>query len=340
MKILAIAEISKCDVWYFEDLEELDIDWFDTIKTREEQFSFGKTFRLLKKMFRKEYDLIFMGRIAEHRNHSFLVKFFSMAWRAIKYPNSFAPYFVLWLLGDTRLIGLDNGDLPMIRKENHAILKKCHLYFKRELPQNLANAFVFTDKGFSKRDNIAKFILSFDGYNKVFPIAYGVQNLHLFEEIRVEKKYDVFFSGSVAMTSSARHKGVKQLEALKAQGLRVKILIDTPLPRDEFLRECAASYLVWSPEGMGWYSLRDYESLLVGSVPVINYPTIFRFKELEEGKHAFYYGQEGDHLQTVIKNALKDKQRLIDMARVGREFVLEQHNLPALGRYILAKSLE
>ena len=256
-----------------------------------------------------------------------------------KYPNSLAPYLVLLLLRGTRLVGIDNGDLPLIRKENHGVLKKCHIYFKRELPQNLANAFLFTDKGLNKRDNIANFIQSFDGYNKIHPIAYGVKNIHMFECIQKEKKYDVFFSGSVNLTSWARRRGVMQLKSLKSQGLRVKILVDTPLPRDEFLRECAAAYLVWSPEGMGWYSLRDYESLLVGSVPVINYPTIVRYKELVEGEQAFYYGQEGDHLQTVILDKLKDKKRLIEMGHEGRKFVLEHHSLPAIGRYIVEKSL-
>ena len=234
MNILAIAEISKGDVLFLEEFPALDIDWFDTSKNPQQRFSFGKTLSLLKRLMAKKYDLVFMGRIAEHNSHCWPAQIVSILWRAIKYPNSFAPHLVLSLLQGTRLVGIDNGDLPLIRKENHRVLKKSFLYFKRELPQNLANSFLFTDKNLNKRDNIERFIRSFDGHKKILPIpfiAYGIKNLGLFEKIHAEKKYDLFFSGSVNFSSSVRQQGLEQLEALKAQGVRVKIIRDTPLPR-------------------------------------------------------------------------------------------------------------
>ncbi|MFZ1980797.1 MAG: hypothetical protein WAU61_05770 [Smithella sp.] len=51
------------------------------------------------------------------------------------------------------------------------------------------------------------------------------------------------------------------------------------------------------------------------SVPVINYPTIIRYQPLMEGEHCFYYGVEGEHLYNVIKNALKNKDRLKQMEK-------------------------
>jgi hypothetical protein len=44
-----------------------------------------------------------------------------------------------------------------------------------------------------------------------------------------------------------------------------------------------------------------------------------------EGEHCFYYGVEGDHLYQVIKNALKNKDRLRHMGEMARNHCLQYH---------------
>jgi len=145
----------------------------------------------------------------------------------------------------------------------------------------------------------------------------------------------VFFSGGTHY-SPVRQDGVRILERLQAEGLRV--CLPKKVPHAEFLRLCSESWLVLSPEGAEWQSARHYESLLMKSVPLINYPNVRLHEPLRDGEHVFYYPPEGDLLAGTIRRALADKPRLQQMAEAGRAFVLQHHVHERIVEYMIAEA--
>ena len=78
----------------------------------------------------------------------------------------------------------------------------------------------------------------------------------------------------------------------------------------------------------------------MGSVPLLNYPDTRRYQPLIEGLHAFYYAVEGDDIQRVVREALRDKTRLNQMAAEGEAFILRYHTDVALVNYIVRETLD
>ena len=91
----------------------------------------------------------------------------------------------------------------------------------------------------------------------------------------------------------------------------------------------ARAWLTWSPEGLGWECFRHYEAPFAFSVPIINSPTIIRYRPLIDGIHAFYYcPDEPNALAEKVKTALGDKKRLREMAERAHAHVLKYHLRP------------
>jgi len=239
------------------------------------------------------------------------------------------PDFVVRLLlptikkSGTRLIVYDYDDLTVIPPTRNAFIDACQIYFKIHPAINLHKSFLFQ----TKRDGNVWNVLRNPQYTawtkKIRPMSYGTDYKDSYDEcLAPEKKYDVFFSGSTHH-SPVRQEGRRLLEMLQAKGLR--ICLPEKVPHREFLRLCSESWLVLSPEGAEWQSARHYESLLMKSVPLINYPTVRLHQPLLDGIHAIFYPPEGDLLADVIHQALADKPRLIRISEQGRKHVLCHH---------------
>jgi glycosyltransferase involved in cell wall biosynthesis len=149
-----------------------------------------------------------------------------------------------------------------------------------------------------------------------------------------EKTADVFFAGSVEGLP-VRERGLRELAALRESGLRVDIP-ETRLSRREFYARCAQAWLTFSPEGLGWDCFRHYEAAALGSVPVINYPSILRHAPMAEGVHCFFYSPEPGGLTDVVLRALSDKERLKRMASEASALVMRAHTPKALCDHVLA----
>ena len=107
------------------------------------------------------------------------------------------------------------------------------------------------------------------------------------------------------------------------------------MPPAEFFRICAQSWLIWSPEGQGWDCHRHYEALMLGSVPVINQPTIERHQPLIHGEHCLYYRTEPGGLTEAVTRALADRPALARISAQGRTHVLQHHTHGQLARHVL-----
>lgn len=257
----------------------------------------------------------------------------------------FFPDFGLRLLlptikaSGTRLVIYDYDDLTIIPTIRWPYLDVCHLYFKVHPAVNLHKSFLFQ----TKRDGELWNVLRNPRYQawakKIRPISFGAdfQDYHI-DCIASEKKYDVFFAGNFHY-SQVRREGLMVLEKLREEGMRICLPTER-IPHREFLRLCSESWLVLSPEGAEWQSARHYESLLMKSVPLINYPNVRLHRPLINGVHAIYYPPEDGLLADVIRQALEDKPRLQKIAEEGREYVLRHHLHDELVKHIIRQAMD
>jgi glycosyltransferase involved in cell wall biosynthesis len=242
---------------------------------------------------------------------------------------------------NTPIVVTDLADSFGIGHHNFFLFDRCRAFFKRELPAD--NWLVFYRTGHRNLPTVSfRTKNRYQNYvDKLRPLSLGMLDRFVDKAVdeSIQKQADVFFAGQTDRTTSVRSKGIRQLQRLKEQGVQVDIPAG-PLPQDEYFRRCAASWLTWSPSGFGWDCFRHYESAVCGSVPVINMPTIERYKPLEHGRHCFLYPLEENGLADTVLEALHDKDRLKKMAQAAREHVLQFHTHTALCRHIIDVALE
>jgi hypothetical protein len=242
------------------------------------------------------------------------------------------------LLGvfSSKLVIIDLDDRSVIDNSRFDQAFHSRLYFKRELPQNPANAFLYTsskneDNGNISRQDFFKLIIS-----KLRPISIGIQNSLALacDEMRAQKSADVFFSGQLNGRPN-RVSGAKSLFRLREQGFRVDFP-DCGLSHTEFLSRCAGALTVWSPEGFGYECYRTYEAATQGAVPILQYPTIHRHAPFIDGQSALYYGVENDHLFDVLRRSLGNPETLKVMGERAKSHALLHHTHSALSEHIRA----
>jgi hypothetical protein len=238
----------------------------------------------------------------------------------------------------TTLAALDLEDNSIVGNRRFQHLEKAACYFKRELPQNPCNAFLYTHPKTECNGNVLQTEPFRHWVPKLRPISLGIAddraaNLALIE---TPKKTDVFFAGNVSFRPN-RLAGIRQLERLKAEGFKIDIASGR-LPFDEFIQRCAQAHLVWSPEGFGWDCYRHYEVGAAGSVPLLQVCPLFRHKPFEENETAVYYAVEGDGLIERVRYALRNRARLVEMGRAARQHVLQWHTHLALSRYVIEET--
>ncbi|MBI4241259.1 MAG: hypothetical protein HY613_06045 [Candidatus Rokubacteria bacterium] len=236
-------------------------------------------------------------------------------------------------------------DSPTIEAQNHPLLRVCRLCFVRELPVNPAHLLLNTAPGHRRIVNVTRQRELDQIWRRLRPISLGLRErtASLIERFRVQhsdrKDIDVFFAGWTRPYTARDPIYARQLRSLEGEGWRVEVTEDR-IPQETFLEKCCRSWLVWSPQGLGWECWRHYEAAAAGAVPVINMPTIRRYAPLEHGRHALFYCVEGDHLGTVVRDALRDKDRLWAMGRAARQHVLDHHLHSRLLHHLVASLTE
>jgi hypothetical protein len=238
----------------------------------------------------------------------------------------------------TGLAVVDCADDPIIDNRRFQQLDRAICYFKRELPQNLCNAFLYTHPKTECNGNVLRTAPFSRWVPKLRPISLGIadDSAAKLAGVAVPKSTDVFFAGDTSLRPN-RLAGIRQLERLKAEGFKIDLATQR-LPHDEFIQRCAQAWLVWSPEGFGWDCFRHYEAAAVGSVPLMQSPPIYRHAPLMDDEHAIYYNVEGDHLAVRVRRALQNRQRLVEIGRAARQHVLQWHTHGALSRYVIEET--
>src|SRR4051812_23323658 len=136
---------------------------------------------------------------------------------------------------------------------------------------------------------------------------------------RRDRDIDVFFAGAV--NSEERRASIDRVRQLQSGGYRI-VIVEGHLPFAEYLSLMSRSWLTLSPQGYGYNGFRHYESMLVGSVPLINLSDPPVINDFRDGNNCFLYSTKLGNINQIIKSALHDKSRLLQMAAGLREFVI------------------
>ncbi len=254
--------------------------------------------------------------------------------------RNFGPYLIRRSRAPLAVVDMD--DPPLIATHNFGLWDRATLFFKRELPSDRWRVVMTTghfDLPTPRMRELPRWRARID---KLRPISLGLPLDSTPDLASIgptqEKTSDVFYSGRVAGSSTARERGWHELKALMTNGVRV----DVPgqrLLRSHFYARISRAWLTWSPEGLGYECFRHYEAAVCGSVPVIGWPAIERYAPLLAGRHAIYHDIEPGGLTQAIREALAAPDRLRDMAVAAAEHVRKHHTPQALGRYVVETTL-
>jgi hypothetical protein len=317
---LRILEISRLGI--FKALQPETTEWIRWGPPLTPEYHYQPTSprtavlaRMLAGLRRRSYDLVVLPAV--HADHGWQ---HSHAKVAAKYALRHAAQLPLAsnllrpVLRDTPHIIIDIRDEPIICATTQRLFPRHLAYFKRELDLDRSVPS-------EQRDRLRPLPLFLPDERLVTAPA--------------TKEIDVFFAGS--LNSQARADALDAARSLLSQGVRV-VVPDAPLDYPDYMQALAHSWIVLSPEGIGWDCYRHYEACQAFSVPVINRPHYHRHLYLRDGEHCFYYDDAARSLPGLLRQALADKPRLLRMAEQGRRHVLAHHTRAALARYMLQES--
>ncbi len=237
----------------------------------------------------------------------------------------------------TPLAVVDLEDPSVISACDRYLLDRSTLYFKRELPVDQWRVFSGAFKGAPPRVRFRVRSRHRANIAKLMPLSLGIANDLVFDHLPAAKTTDVFYAANTEGLP-ARERAMAELRALAGQGVHVDIS-DRRLERPEFYARCASAHLVVSPEGHGWDCFRHYEAAACGSVPLMNLPSILRYRPFTHGVDGLYYAPEPGGLTAAVLEALADRSRLLAMGQAARRHALSYHRREAIGRYIVEATL-
>jgi hypothetical protein len=257
---LRILEIGGRD-FFFSQLPR-QVTWLWTLKDRlkdssanpDHQFTWKLFFDLRRRIARGEFDLILlthMGVPLYRSDHFFLKKAFYLLRRFFFKFFTLAPYLIFFAdLKKTNVAIIDYWDDPIIRPQYFIFFSRLRCYFKRELPPNHWQTFLFTTRRFESLGNIRKepAFVRIQPRLRPFPLQIFRPEQLVFPP-PVEKITDIFYVGTDH--NPLRQKGVQLLEKFRAEGWRVD-MPTTRLTHEEFTRRLQSSWLAFSPQGDGW----------------------------------------------------------------------------------------
>ena len=342
-RYLAVGNLNSENTWDIRFLlARPDVEFLNTGPGKNIFSTHSRTFRVVASDARRgAYEIIFAGNNAFpyfNPRKNFFRNAANLTWKVLTHPNLLKGGCFPYARLGSPLVGIDMEDRPVVDNRWFNILNHSICFFKRELPPNPCNALLYTTAKTEDNGNVLHSPIYQRWLRKLRPISLGVEPkiCREFSTLQVSKKTDVFFAGDLTNRPN-RQAGIKQIELLKAEGYAIDIATEK-LSRPDFLRRCAQAHIVWSPEGFGWDCFRHYEIAVVGSVPLMQSPSIQRYAPLQDELHAIYYYVEGDHLTTCLRRALQNRSRLVEMGLAARQHVLRWHTHEALSRYVIEET--
>ena len=310
-------------------------DYFGASRRKAAHVPFGPSLFLpaLARLRRGHYDLVVVDAplLPYWHPRSFLTALRDWRLQGPSAVFAIAAVHAMHHFHDTPLAVFDINDSFGVGAHNFGLIDRCHSYFKRELSADRWQAFFKSGHWDLPGRRWRAKASSQRRLAKLRPLSLGCFPTQF--EGTVEKTADIFFAGDTFPSSTLRTDGIKELLALREEGIRVDIP-ETPLDRATFMRRMAGAWLAWSPAGYGWDCLRHYEAAEVGTAPVINNPTIHRYAPFRDGEHCLFYAVEPGELSACVRRALADKPRLTAIAARARAHVEAHHTFRARAEHI------
>jgi glycosyltransferase involved in cell wall biosynthesis len=237
---------------------------------------------------------------------------------------------------------LDFEDSIGIERSNLFLLDQAVAYFKRELPIDHWQVLARTAHRRVPTPRFRSIARHRERIAKLHPISLGLPlgaaDGLVASPPSEEKTIDIFFAGRIDDSSTVRQRGFDELMTLREAGYTIDVA-DTTLTFETYLARCARAHLVWSPEGFGWQTFRICEAAICGAAPLVNRPSIERYRPLIDGIHAVYYDVEPGELARTARAALGDRDRLREIGRAAREHVKAFHTPAAIARHVVETAL-
>lgn len=233
-----------------------------------------------------------------------------------------------------KLAVVDRTDEATIHPNDLRILKRCDVYFKRELPWSVWSSMellkprricIGTASGITALQLLAE---------KLLPISLGVEDHILNVETSVcapKKEFDIFYMGR---SYGMERRCLVERAIIDCEKAGFKVFRrELPLSREEFLRVIRVSKIAISPGGVGWDCFRHYEIPACGTALMIERPSHRIYAFPQENVEAISYDP---HLQLLpmLQKWLNSPADLAALATAGRHWVATHHTYSALGRYI------
>ena len=268
------------------------------------------------------------------QSKSFFKKKLSEIRKEIVYMQG-VPFMPAALSGKTTLAVIDLDDWICLPPSGQKLLQACSFYYKRELPYN--RFFLY----YQQRP--APWRL---WREKLAPICAKVRNIPLGIE---DKKYsalkklrkneqdiDIFYCGQ--STSTIRITALKHLKELAATTSWNIVIVDD-LPFSEYCATVARSKITLSVSGGGWDCFRHYEAVALGSVPLMDAPTVDAFW-WNKAPTELFFTSTFKNFWIKIENLLSDSD-LRNKCFVKLENVIESNMLHSeIVKYIIHSSID
>ena len=238
------------------------------------------------------------------------------------------------------IAGVDTSDAPIIDNARFPVLAASRVFFKRELPTNPANSFLYTNDRTEDTGNIMRIPFFRRSVAKLRPLSLGIEDSRFAElaAYQPKKDIDVFFAGAL-QNRPTRAIGLRELHRLKEEGMRV-VATDVLFPKKEYFDLAARSLVCWSPEGYGFDCFRTYEVAALGSVPLLKSPPIIPYAPFERDVNGLFYTHESVDFYDVVKASLTDRSKLAAMGERAREHVRACHRDSCLAAHMLQTLLD
>lgn len=239
---------------------------------------------------------------------------------------------VLALRGRRPLAFVDGEDDPYVR----GIVGEADLYFKRE---TLASARRLRARMPLRRrwhalrrrptwsDPLARELLVATAADGVVPLPLGIVDVGYVPPVR--REFDVGFLSTPG--NAERAHVLRQVEALRAEGLRVLTAPATPVGWREYLDLLAGCRVSISVRGLGYDTFRYWEIPYAGSVLLAETPAIVIPANFVDGVEAVFAprAQLADRARALL---LQDTEAI---ARAGRQALLARHTSIHRARVVL-----
>jgi hypothetical protein len=237
-----------------------------------------------------------------------------------------------------RLVVLDVTDHLTIHPRDRAFLRRCDLFFKRELAANRWNTLETVlprgaCAGHARQDPGCLALRA-----KLRPFALGIETAAVKPPIPASaRSHDLFYVGS-AQGIAFREAVNGVLPRLAARGWRIHAPARR-LSRDAFVEAIGQSRFCLSPGGVGWDCYRHYEVASLGSVPVFDTRPLTGIEPFLHGREGFYLDPQED-LERALDLILRTDDAQVDRMTAAAQALIERvYTFDALARYVIKETL-